>query len=98
VVLQSVVSELKRNLVHETRAGSHRFKIALDLLQRCRVVEPGKLGESIPVDDEILRYAITSGGVIATNDKKLKERALSQGTPVLYLRGRKQLQLIGFTS
>lgn len=96
VVLQSVVSELKRNLVNETRAGGQIFRIALDLVQRCRVVESGEPREGIPVDDEILRYAITYGAVIATNDKRLKERALSQGTPVLYLRGRKQLQLAGF--
>lgn len=96
VVPKSVVIELKRNLVSGTRAQSRVFKIALDLVKRCRVVESGELEENIPVDDKILKYANVSGGVIATNDKELKERALSQGTPVLYLRGKKQLQLIGF--
>ena len=96
VVLDSVVMELERNL--KTSSGKERrwFKIALDLIERCRIVKSADLQKSIPVDERILQYARSSKGIIATNDKGLKERAISQGTPVLYLRGKKQLQLMGY--
>jgi rRNA-processing protein FCF1 len=96
VVLDSVVMELERNLRNATSKERGMFKIALDLVKRCRIVESPKEQQNIPVDKRILEYAIASKGVIATNDKKLKKCAISQRTPVLYLRGKKQLQLTGF--
>jgi len=97
VVLDAVVMELERNLKATTGKEERWFKIALDLVGRCRIVKSPDEPQSIPVDDRILEYAKSSKGVIATNDKLLKERAISQGTPVLYLRGKKRLQLMGFT-
>jgi len=96
VVLDSVVMELERNLKSTTGKEERWFKIALDLVERCRIVRLPDALQSIPVDEGILEYAKSSKGVIATNDKGLKERAISQGTPVLYLRGKKRLQLMGF--
>jgi rRNA-processing protein FCF1 len=96
VVLDSVVTELDRKLNTTTGREKRWFKIALDLVERCRIIKSSEAQQSIPVDERILEYASSSEGVIATNDKELKERAISQGTPVLYLRGKKQLQLIGF--
>jgi rRNA-processing protein FCF1 len=96
VVLDSVVMELERNLKNATRKEAGMFRIALDLAKRCRIVESTDKQQDIPVDERILEYAMVSNGVIATNDKELKERAISQRTPVLYLRGKKQLQLTGF--
>ena len=96
VVLDSVVMELERNLKTSSGKEGRWFKIALDLIERCRIVKSADLQKSIPVDERILQYARSSKGIIATNDKGLKERAISQGTPVLYLRGKKQLQLMGY--
>lgn len=96
VVLDSVVMELERNLKSTTGKEERWFKIALDLVERCRIVKSPDALLSVPVDDRILEYAKTSKGVIATNDKLLRQRAILQGTPVLYLRGKKQLQLMGF--
>jgi rRNA-processing protein FCF1 len=68
----------------------------LDLVKRCKIVKTTQVQQDIPVDERILEYALSCKGVIATNDKNLKERAISQCTPVLYLRSKKQLQLMGF--
>jgi rRNA-processing protein FCF1 len=97
VVLDSVIVELERNLNTSTGKEGRWFKIALDLVKRCKIVKSTQTQQHTPVDERILEYAMSSKGVIATNDKDLKERAISQGTPVLYLRGKKQLQLMGFT-
>ena len=96
VVLDSVVMELERNLKSKTGKEERWFRIALDLVERCRIVKSSDALQSVPVDDKILEYAKLSKGIIATNDKLLKERAILQGTPVLYLRGKKRLQLMGF--
>jgi rRNA-processing protein FCF1 len=96
VVLRSVIDELQRKLADASRTEGHMFKIALDLTKRCRVIELKEHDQNGSVDDMILKYALTSNGVIATNDKELKGRALSQRTPVLFLRGKKQLQLTGY--
>lgn len=95
VVLSSVVDELKRNLTSISKTENRIFRIALDLVKRCRVIEPEELNQDILVDDMILNYAIAVSGVIATNDRDLRERALSRKIPVLFLRGKKQLQLVG---
>lgn len=96
VVLDSVVTELERNLNISTGKEGRWFKIALDLVKRCKIVKSTQVQQGTPVDERILEYAISCKGVIATNDRTLKERAISQGTPVLYLRGKKQLQLMGY--
>jgi rRNA-processing protein FCF1 len=96
VVLRDVVDELERKFADASRTESPMFRIALDLIKRCRIVEPEEHDHDDSVDDVILKYALASDGVIATNDRELKERALSQRTPVLFLRGKKQLQLMGY--
>jgi rRNA-processing protein FCF1 len=96
VILDSVIMELERKLNTSTVKEGRWFKIALDLAKRCKIIKLPKVQQDIPVDEQILEYANCCKGVIATNDKMLKERAISQGTPVLYLRGKKQLQLLGF--
>jgi rRNA-processing protein FCF1 len=96
VVLRDVVDELERKFADASRKESHMFKIALDLIKRCRVIEPEEHDQGGSVDDVILKYALASNGVIATNDRELKKRAISQRTPVLFLRGKKRLQLTGY--
>ncbi|MCK5240727.1 MAG: hypothetical protein KAR33_14320 [Candidatus Thorarchaeota archaeon] len=51
-----------------------------------------------PVDDQVLAYAQSVKGVLATNDKELRVRAKSNGVPVLILRGMKYLVLEGYVS
>jgi rRNA-processing protein FCF1 len=71
------------------------FKVALDLVERCTVVSIPESEKSAPVDDQLLDYTRSVKGVLATNDRELRERASSEGIPVLLLRGKKHLELKG---
>ncbi len=95
VVLKSVVKELERNLEVAVRTEKFKFRIALDFVERCTVIDLDELSMTKPVDDQVLEHAHSLSGVVATNDKELKERALAQGVPVLFLRGKKRLELQG---
>ncbi|MBN2229790.1 MAG: nucleotide-binding protein [Candidatus Thorarchaeota archaeon] len=95
VVLDSVVRELERKLEISGRIESRIFRIALDLIDSNDVTVVEGQSKEMPVDEQILQFAQTSQGVLATNDRGLREQALSQGIPILFLRGKKQLQLMG---
>ena len=94
VVLDSVVQELRQN--GDASRGQKRteFKIALALVDRCRVVNHD-FKEGSPVDDQLLQYTEYVRGVLATNDRELRDRALKMNVPVLILRARKHLELLG---
>jgi rRNA-processing protein FCF1 len=95
VVLDSVIKELERKLEIAIRTERFKFRIALDFVKRCTVVESDEESRDKPVDDQVLEYANSTNGVVATNDRELRERALTQGVPVLFLRGKKRLELQG---
>ena len=95
VVLRSVVGELEKKLESAGRTEKFKFRVALDFIERCTVIELDDVSPTKPVDDQVLEYARSINGVIATNDKELRERALAQSVPVLYMRGKKRLELQG---
>ncbi|NHI88962.1 MAG: nucleotide-binding protein, partial [Candidatus Thorarchaeota archaeon] len=66
-----------------------------DLIERCRVVEVDPQFREFEVDDQLLEYAVAVKGVLATNDRELRNKAIERGVPVLLLRGRKHLELKG---
>ncbi|MFX0046396.1 MAG: PIN domain-containing protein [Candidatus Hermodarchaeota archaeon] len=96
VILPSVADEIEAG-TRESKGRGKRlaFRIARDLTRRCRAVETEKSILELPVDDQLLEYAIQVEGVLATNDRELRSRAREQGVPVLFLRGRKQLSVEG---
>ena len=95
IVLESVADEVRAKLERAGKTESRLFKVALDLVERCKVVELDKSMKDSKVDDQLLEYAVSVGGVLATNDKELRDRASGQGIPVLMLRGKKHLELKG---
>ncbi|HDD67718.1 MAG TPA: hypothetical protein ENG31_03765 [Candidatus Thorarchaeota archaeon] len=94
VVLQSVVSEIDRRIAIGRRSSPH-FRVARELVNRCEIVETPQDIQSMPVDDQLLEYASRVKGVLATNDRRLRQRARSLGVPVLMIRGRKRVVLEG---
>ncbi len=96
VILRSVADEIETG-VRESKGGSNKlaFSIAQDLTSRCRAVETEKSISELPVDEQLLEYTMQVQGVLATNDKELRNRARERGVPVLFLRGRKQLSVEG---
>ena len=99
VLLSSTLDELEQKLQSATNKTEIRhFKIAKELAKRCRIVETDEESMKLPVDDQVLAYAQSVRGVLATNDKELRVRAKSNGVPVLILRGMKYLVLEGYVS
>ncbi len=95
ILLDSVLDEIKGKLEKAGKTESRMFNIALDLAKRCKVVEIDQSMKESPVDDQLLEYAVSANGVLATNDRELRERAAERGVPVLILRGKKHLELKG---
>ena len=50
---------------------------------------------AMPVDDQLLEYAVSVKGALATNDRELRMRARERRVPVLLLRGKKRVALEG---
>ena len=96
VILPSVANEIEAG-ARESKERSNKiaFRIARDLIRRCRAVETEESISELPVDDQLLEYATQVQGVLATNDKELRNRARERGVPVLFLRGRKHLKFQG---
>ena len=95
VVLKSVIQELEKKLEDAVRTEKFKFRIALDFVERCTIIGLDEVTSAKPVDDQVLEYAQSVNGVVATNDKELREKSLKQGIPVLFMRGKKRLELQG---
>ncbi|MGQ4911944.1 MAG: PIN domain-containing protein [Candidatus Thorarchaeota archaeon] len=93
VVLSSVVRELERKLSDSRGSEASKFRVALGLVERCSIVDYARTG--VPVDDQLLDYARSVRGILATNDKDLRTRASQEKIPVLFLRSKKRLDLLG---
>lgn len=95
ILLESVIDEIRVKLEKSGKTERRMFRIALDLTKRCKIVEIDQSMKDSLVDDQLLEYAASVSGVLATNDRELKERAAERGVPVLILRGKKHLELKG---
>jgi uncharacterized protein len=95
VVLKSVIHELERKLEDAVRTEKFKFRIALDFVERCTIIGLDEITSAKPVDDQVLEYALSVHGIVATNDKELREKSLDRGVPVLFMRGKKRLELQG---
>lgn len=96
VLLVSVVEEINTRFTEaESKSERRKFKIAKDLIDRCKIIDVTEGGKLTPVDDQLLDYAASVNGVLATNDKELRRKAHERRIPVLVLRGKKHLMLEG---
>ncbi|TFG12167.1 nucleotide-binding protein [Candidatus Thorarchaeota archaeon] len=96
VVLTGSLEEIEKKLAQATKVKEKRkFRMAKDLAARCQIVEPDARIARQSVDDQILEYAASVSGVIATNDRELRQRAIRKNIPVIFLRGKKRLSLEG---
>ncbi|MHA1587922.1 MAG: type II toxin-antitoxin system VapC family toxin [Candidatus Thorarchaeota archaeon] len=96
VLLESTVKEIE--LKGGPSAGKTEakvFRIAKELIQRCTVVKVPESLAAMPVDDQLLEYAVSAKGALATNDRELRMRARKRRVPVLLLRGKKRVALEG---
>ena len=86
IVPSGVVRELESIASRGRGMGRGAARVALSLLDRCRiVVSEGN------VDDSILKLAIESKAAVFTNDSELRKRLRDRGVKVVYLRQRSYL-------
>ena len=83
VVPSSVIKELKNLADHDAKAP-------LALAQRYETIQNEGNG-----DDAILKMAKKMNGIVVTNDKDLKKRLRGEKLPVIYLRGKNRLEMVG---
>ncbi|UCE09054.1 MAG: nucleotide-binding protein [Candidatus Thorarchaeota archaeon] len=96
VVLDSVLAELDVKASKAKGAiEGRKFRVAKDLAKRCKLIDTTHFEEKKSVDERLLEYTESVGGVLATNDRDLKQKARSLGLPVLILRAKKKLSLEG---
>lgn len=92
LVPAEVVYEL-RGLSAGQSKKSAAAKFGLTLAQRCRILP--EIDEDIPVDDKVIIAAREFNAVVVTNDRVLKDKLLEQRIPVVILRSRCRLEIIG---
>ena len=92
LVPAEVVYEL-RGLAQGRGNNAAAARFGLTVAARCTVLPP--LEVEVPVDDKVIRTAEMFNAVVVTNDKKLKDRLLSLRIPVVVLRSRSRLELMG---
>ncbi|MCS4540891.1 MAG: nucleotide-binding protein [Euryarchaeota archaeon] len=94
VVLSPILDELKR--IKESSKKSLERKaadIALNLANNCRVIP---LRTTKPIDELLIEYALNNKAVLCSNDKNLRKKAREIGIPVIYLRKKSHLELLGY--
>ncbi|MDO5844521.1 MAG: nucleotide-binding protein [Methanocorpusculum sp.] len=92
LVPAEVVYEL-RGLSAGNSKKSAAAKFGLTLSERCTVLP--EMDDDIPVDDKVVKAAREFNAVVVTNDRILKEKLLELRVPVIVLRSRSRLELIG---
>lgn len=96
IVLDVILKEIEIRLSKPRgKTEEKKFRIAMDLVGRCRTVTLESDDQDVPVDTILIEYTASIGGILATNDRNLKKKARSRGIPVLMMRGKKTLGLEG---
>ncbi|RLG28703.1 DNA-binding protein [Methanosarcinales archaeon] len=89
IVPPGVARELKKIASRCRGKGRDAARVALSLMDRCRMIETaGAVGN---VDDSILELAAEMNVAVFTNDAELKGRLREGGVKVVYLRQRSYL-------
>jgi len=94
VLLSSTRQELKTMAEKGSPIRQKRARLALELAKKCRLVNVDKQkGETN--DGVILRIAAGWKSPVATNDRELRKKLRVRNIPVIFLRGKRRLELEG---
>ncbi len=82
--------------VHQVEKELERLgndgKVSLAMLKKFNVRIVSEGGET---DDALLSLALRNKGMLCTNDRDLKKRALGERVPVMFMRKKKILEIMG---
>jgi rRNA-processing protein FCF1 len=94
IVPTPIIAELQLLRLDAKPSFKKEIDFALGLIDRCEVINE-TLGPGETVDDILLRMALETGYLVATNDADLRQRLREVGIPVIYLRQRAFLEIDG---
>ncbi|MDD5142270.1 MAG: nucleotide-binding protein [Methanoregula sp.] len=92
IVLASVMHELDGLARAKGRNGA-AARMGLALGERCTIADTAAL-QPMPVDEQIIDYAVRNNCTVVTNDRGLREALLARGIGVLSMRKQKKLELL----
>jgi len=94
ILLSTTLQELQTIAEKGSPSMRKQALLALKLAEKCRQIKvERKTGETN--DDVILRIAIEWHSPVATNDRELREKLRAKNIPVVFLRGKRRLELEG---
>jgi len=94
ILLSSTYQELQTMAEKGSPSRRKQASLALKLAEKCRVVDVEKKRDETN-DDVILRVATLWKSPVATNDRELRKKLRDNGIPVIFLRGKRRLELEG---
>jgi len=94
ILLSSTYQELRTMAEKGSPSRRKQASLALKLAEKCRVVDVEKKREETN-DDVILRIATLWKSPVATNDRELRKKLRERGISVIFLRGKRRLELEG---
>jgi rRNA-processing protein FCF1 len=94
ILLSTTLQELQSMAEKGSPSTRRKASLALSLAQKCRQIKvERKTGETN--DDVILRIAVEWNSPVATNDRELRGKLRAKNIPVIFLRGKRRLELEG---
>jgi len=97
ILLSTTLQELQTMAEKGSPTMQKQASLALSLAEKCRQIQvERKRGETS--DDVILRIAVEWNSPVATNDRELREKLRAKSIPVIFLRGKRRLELEGALS
>jgi len=94
ILLSPIKKELERLATNESTKMRKNALYALNLAEKCRLVEVDHQLNAAP-DDIILQVAGEWNCPVFTNDKKLRKKLRDINVPVIYVRQKSRLEIDG---
>jgi len=93
-----ILSPTRMELLKKAKRSSPKMRkracLALELAEKCRLVDVEQYGEETP-DDVIVRVAAEWKCPVATNDRMVRKRLRNISVPVISLRQKSRLEMEG---
>lgn len=94
ILLSTTFQEIQQMAEKGTPKLRKQAAMAMKIAEKCRIVNVEKNPEETN-DEVILRIAAQMKCPVATNDRELRKRLRERDVPVIFLRGKHQLELEG---
>ncbi|MGA2104155.1 PIN domain-containing protein [Methanoregula sp.] len=91
VVLPGVMQELA-GLSRAKGSEGAAARLGLALAGQCAVANGSS--NPMPVDDQVITWAMENSGMVVTNDRRVRDELLARGIGVISMRKQKKLEIL----